>query len=166
MGYIDQAEMPRILNCCIAHKVWVPPIACKAIVMIPATALPNPLKALGCHRWLIKSCLQGWKAAKAFLVGCHNQGTTGALQNWAFVSMVRITSPHSILRTHRLRAAALAPPPPSTTGSGPRYNNANFVQLSYSGIVKRRSEWNENFAWHFHNCRNPAFIALKPYEFK
>lgn len=85
--------------------------------------------------------------------------------------MVCTTSLHGsptwgILRTHQLRATALAPSPSSTTGSGPRYNNANFVQLSYSGIEERRSEWNRNFAWHFHNCRNPAFIALKPYEFK
>lgn len=83
--------MPRTLNCCTAHKVWVPPAACKATTEIPATAqnpspqaLPNPLEAWRCHQWLVKSCLlacRAGKAAKAFPAGCHNPDPEASLQH-------------------------------------------------------------------------------------
>lgn len=126
------------------------------------------LKAWRCHQWLIQSCLLACRAArteKPFPARCHSPEVS--LQIWASESVVCSTSLHGsatggIPGTQQLPGTK---PGSLSLGLGPRYK-AHFVQLSYSGVVKRRSQRNLDLAWHFHNCRNPAFTALKPYEFK
>lgn len=129
----------------------------------PSESLEMPSVA---HKKLL-AALQGWRTEKPFPARCHNSDPKVSLQIWASESVVCSTSLHGsatwgIPGTQQLPGTK---PGSLSLGSGPRYK-AHFVQLSYSGIIKRRSERNLNLAWHFHNCRNPPFTALKPYEFK